>query len=144
MAAQAAKPKTAHKVTTKRRPRSHLGDEEKKAIVTIATENPRLTHQQIADLKDVERSTVSRILAEYKIDARKNEEFKAHRADVFAGLQHRILKNITDEEIKKAPLQVKMMSVGIAYDKERLERGESTENIGIVGKLIREIRDESD
>lgn len=100
---------------------------DRQAIINTYTQAPTLTHSQIAKLNNCDRTTVSKILSKYAIDREKLEEFKNHRADILAGLQQRIALSITDEEIKKAPTQVKSMMFGVFFDKERLERGQSTD-----------------
>jgi hypothetical protein len=63
--------------------------------------------------------------------------FKMHRADLFAGQQQRVLSAITDTDIKKASLRDKVISAGILFDKERLERGQSTSNSSIIMSVVR-------
>lgn len=128
----------AHKVTPVQvnpsRPSSRHGRNQyrdtpvdRQAIIDTYTQAPSLTHTQIAKLHDCDRTTVSKILSKYAIDHAELEEFKAHRADILAGLQRKIALAITDDEIKKAPAQVKSMMFGVFYDKERLERGQATD-----------------
>jgi hypothetical protein len=64
--------------------------------------------------------------------------FKIHRADLFAGQQARVLSAITDADIKKASLRDKVISAGILFDKERLERGQSTSNSSIILSVVRQ------
>ena len=66
------------------------------------------------------------------------EEYKSNRADYLAGLQWRILKSIDNADIKKTPFNLRVISAGILYDKERLERGQSTAIID-AGELTRDI-----
>jgi len=54
------------------------------------------------------------------------EAFRMHRADILALEQQRILSHITDADIKRAGIKDKAVSIGILYDKERLDRGQST------------------
>jgi len=55
--------------------------------------------------------------------------YKANRADMFATIQSQLLNNIVPDDIKKASLSQKVIATGILYDKERLERDLSTQNI---------------
>lgn len=100
-----------------------------------------LTQEDIAGMIGIERSTVSKILKSFKVHKEQVETFKDERADAMAVIQREILSNITVDEIKKAPLQTKMMSYGILYDKERLERGQSTSNESIIVTQIRDMRE---
>jgi hypothetical protein len=140
MAAQVADPRKTQS-TRKRGKGNYLKEEEKQEIITTALTNPNLTQDQIGALTNVDRSTVSRLLADYRIVKDNVDFYKENRADIFAGIQQKILTGITDAELQKAPVQVKMMALGVIYDKERLERGQSTENIGLITKVIRELRD---
>lgn len=56
------------------------------------------------------------------------ENYKNNRADVLAGLQDKLLRSVTDETIKKANIRDLAIAYGTFYDKERLERGQSTQN----------------
>ncbi len=124
----------------KRRPRTKTTDVEKKEIITLATNNPALTHQDIADITDVNRSTVTRVLQTYNIDKIQLDNYKNHRGDIFAGLQHRLIVSCTDEDIKRAPMGSRILAAAQLYDKERLERGQSTENVHQVTDIIRRIK----
>jgi len=110
----------------KRRPRTKLVEREKNEIAAIAAANPALTHQDIADITDVDRSTVTRVLQEYNLDKDHVDSFKAHRADILAGFQAKLLKSVTDDDIKAASLLQRMSALGIAFDKEQAERGVTT------------------
>jgi hypothetical protein len=77
------------------------------------------------------------------------EEFKQHRGDVFARLQaksiglqfrivedlDRILPTLTDSQ-KASLLHTLTVVSGTAFDKERLERGQSTQNHSIMTRML--------
>lgn len=107
----------------RRRPRSKLTDDEKQIIATTAQQNQNLTHEQISALTGVERSTVTRVLKRYGIIRERVESFKLNRADIFAGMQERLLSSITAAEIKKMPPGSKILATAQLYDKEAIERG---------------------
>ncbi len=88
-----------------------------------------LTHQQIADLVGCSKTNVTERLqtVTQEIDSVKN--FKKHRADTFAVIGHRLINSLTPEVIKEMSGLQMMTAAGIAYDKERLERDLSTENV---------------
>lgn len=144
MAAQVAKPETK-RVTTLRTKRSKdkaTGKTPKQqAIIEVAKSHPELSTHQIGKLAGADHSTVSRTLAKYNIEQQHLEAFKGARADILAGLQMRILTTCTDEDIKKAPFGSRILAAVQLYDKERLERDQTTENVGIMAKVIKEIRD---
>ena len=109
-------------------------------IIKVAQEHPDLSLTQIGQLCDVAHTTVMRTLARYGIDKGQVEEYKSHRADVFAGLQHRLLVSCTDDDIKKAPMGSRVLAAAQLYDKERLELDKSTSNVGVVVDLIKRLQ----
>jgi hypothetical protein len=111
-----------------------------KTIIKAKQEHPDLTTREIAKMVDCDHSNVVRTLQRYGIDQQATEDFKARRADVFAGLQERILKSITDEAIQKTPAIQLVTAASILYDKERLERGESTSNVSVLVGAIKELQ----
>jgi hypothetical protein len=110
-------------------------------IIKLKQDNPTLTTREIGKLADCNHSNVVRTLALYNIEQQEIEQYKKNRSNIFAGLQSRILKNITNEDIEKASLQVKAMAFGVLYDKERLENGQSTDNVSIISTLVKDLRE---
>jgi hypothetical protein len=98
-------------------------------ILALQTEQPKATERAIAAQADVSASYVHEVLERYGLTKNLVRDYKNNRADILTGLQHRIIKSITEQDIQKAPLAARMMAIGISYDKERLERGQSTNNI---------------
>lgn len=98
---------------------------DRQAVIDTFQKAPQLSHSEIATLNDCDRTTVCKILTDYRIEKAELEEFKSNRADILAGLQLRLTKTITDEEIKKAPLGTRILASCQLYDKERIERGQS-------------------
>jgi hypothetical protein len=92
-------------------------------IIATKTENPQLNNTQIGKLINTPRETVSKVLTRYGIDMGAVESYQKHRADIFDALQHRIIASVTDDDINKATLMQRMASVGVLYDKMRIERG---------------------
>ena len=109
-----------------------------------------LTNVEIARAQRVDQSTVWRFLQRAKPEIQALEAFKAHRSDYLATLQARcidvqvrVLQTFTDDVIgalsprdKSALLFATNAVSGTAYDKERLQRGLSTENHSIVRRLL--------
>ena len=58
--------------------------------------------------------------------------YKEQRADILSAQQLRVISAITDSDIKKASLRDKVIAAATLYDKERLERGQSTGNISVL------------
>ena len=98
-----------------------------------------LTHQQMADELGVSRPVVTKALAKIPdavLESVTVEDFKENRPDIFASLQQEMLKHITPDKIKKASIQQLITAAAILYDKERLARGESTENVAVLNANI--------
>lgn len=99
------------------------------AAIIDLIENKGLTTGQAAKLLGCDRSNISQRLKVVGVQPGYLKKYKDNRADVFAAYQSIILDSITPNDLKKAGLSQKMMGFGVLYDKERLERGQSTENI---------------
>lgn len=138
MAAQANAGNSQIPVTRKGRKKRVVADRQE--VIRTAEVNPNLSHQDIATLHNVERSTVSKILADYSLTQSKVNGFKEQRADILAGLQARMLISITDEDIKKMPGGSRVLAAAQLFDKERLERDLSTSNVASVHADIAAIK----
>lgn len=109
-----------------------------------------LSTADIAQHQGVAPSTVFRFLQQTKPERQALEVFKKERGDVFArlaakslDLQERVLDTYDERVVaalkpheKGSLLHALNIQAGTLYDKERLERGQSTENLSILGKLI--------
>ena len=84
---------------------------------------------EVAKLCGCSKQNVQQRLKAVAFDKTDFENFKKSRGDVFAFIQSKLLNSIDSEEIKKMPVYQRVVSVGILYDKERLERGLATERI---------------
>jgi IS30 family transposase len=115
-----------------------------------------LSNAEIATLQGVNESTVWRFLERTKPEQEALERFKNTRADEMANLhgkavqvQHlaldRMRAELSDDAIanalspsqKAGYLNAATIAGGTAFDKERLERGESTQNLSVLSKLLR-------
>jgi hypothetical protein len=95
-------------------------------ILKIKEQHPDLSTHKIAGLVPCHHTSVIKCLTKYHIDAKGLESYKQHRGDIVAGVGERIIKSVTDDDIKRMPIGQRIMSYGILYDKERLERGQAT------------------
>ena len=104
----------------------------------------------IAKHQGVDRVTVWRYLHDHKLETKHIETFKAYRADLLAGLQSdslslqkRILATFDDGILsvlkpgeKTGLLMALNATSGTTFDKERLERGQSTQNVSLISKMM--------
>ena len=89
-----------------------------------------LTQVEIAKFFGCTKQAIHQRISPFKEDLEALPSFKSFRADVLAFHQRRILSRLTEDDLKKASGYQKVGMFGILYDKERLERGETTQNIG--------------
>lgn len=109
-----------------------------------------LTTLEIAQHQGVAPSTVWRFLDRSQPQMEALEQFKGGRADVLAELQaksldvqDRILDSLDDRVLatltpyqKSGLLHALNVQAGTLYDKERLERGQSTTNVSLIAKMM--------
>lgn len=77
------------------------------------------------------------------MDAHKDDisTFRDAKADIFAAEQLWYLSHITQEKLEGTAAKDLVEMAKKAYEKERIELGESTENVAVVVKHIREIKE---
>jgi len=118
-----------------------------KQLVILETKggHPELTVREIARLADTTHPHVIRTLQKFGLSTRRDVElFKANRSSVFAGIQGDLVKTyytLSDEQKQKLVQRRGLVDMGIAYDKERLEEGLSTENVLAVIADLEAIRE---
>ncbi len=110
-----------------------------------------LSTYQIAKVVDANQSTVHRFLKKIEPERQAVEAFKANRAEVLATLQaknltiqDKILDQLDDDGLLGALTPSQMSGIvfalnsqhGTLFDKERLERGQSSQNISVVSRMI--------
>lgn len=91
--------------------------------------NKGLNYSQIARVLKCSKNNVIQRLKTVGYNQQSLENFKKHRGDIFAFIQSKLLNSINDETIKEMQPYQRIISTGVMYDKERLERGQSTQNI---------------
>uniref|UniRef100_A0A6M3J291 Putative DNA binding, helix-turn-helix domain containing protein n=1 Tax=viral metagenome TaxID=1070528 RepID=A0A6M3J291_9ZZZZ len=101
-----------------------------------------LTYEEIGTLLGCNKSNIAYHLEKLGLNGELEdlEAWKKHKADILALKQREILKTLNLTELKKIPPGSRVVSFGILYDKERLERGQSTENLA-VDTLLRDLDD---
>lgn len=88
-----------------------------------------LSYQQVADIIGCHKSNVIRRLQHVGYDKDEVNHYKQYRADYLTFQQLRIDKYITNDKLKKSSAAQLVLMKCQLYDKERIERGLSTENI---------------
>ena len=90
-----------------------------------------LTHKEIAAIAGVAQQTISERIKKYSTHIQSLDKYKKHRGDILAVTQSRIINSLSDEDIQKSSAYQRVGMFGILYDKERLERDKSTQNLAI-------------
>jgi len=75
------------------------------------------------------RANISERLGKYEEDVKALPDFKRNKADMLAMYQRRILNTLTPEDIEKQSAYQRVGMFSILFDKERLERDLSTDNV---------------
>ena len=99
----------------------------------LQLKDKNLTDEEIATILGCNRSNVSRRLAEHAPRLQRIDNYKKYRADVLTDLQIKVLDNVTDAKLKESSATQLITGMAILYDKERLERGQSTSNMSVAG-----------
>ena len=109
-----------------------------------------MSDADIAKHQGVQRTTVWRFLQQRQEELTALNIYKEHRADYLTALhgeavslQKRIIATFDDAVLlalkpseKTGLLMALNATAGTVFDKERLERGESTSNVAIIGKIM--------
>lgn len=113
-----------------------------------------LNKAEIAKTQGVPTSSIQRFLENYEIQKKDTEAYKFNRAELFSytGAKfHRVASSIADElqndidngvtaalePDQKAKLARDVSVIlGVVFDKERLERGQSTQNHSLITKMM--------
>lgn len=88
-----------------------------------------LTDSEIAKLVGCHRSSVSQQLRPHREALKNLDTFKNRRADIMALLGRQLLYSLSESDIKAMPPGSRVLAYCQLYDKERLERNQSTENV---------------
>ena len=100
-------------------------------ILKTKAEHPDLTVREIAAVSKCDHALVVRTLKRYGIKQVNVDQFKRCRADIYAGLQEKVLSSITEDDIKRTSMAARVLSAMQLNTNERLERGMSTNNTSI-------------
>lgn len=90
---------------------------------------------QIGKLLGCHNSNISRRLQTVSEDIDLTDKYVNNRAKIFAYHQRKIIQSITPTDISKAGLLEKVKSASFLYNAERLETGQSTQNIAYADML---------
>jgi len=98
----------------------------------IELRNKGLTYKEIGAIIGVSEQAIYQRLSIFRTSVDNLDSVKANRADTYAVVGDAVLNSVTAGDIKSASLLQRVTAVGILFDKERLERGQSSINISVV------------
>jgi hypothetical protein len=107
-------------------------------LLQIAKDNPDKTMKEMAEMVGCHAITLVKTLKKHGYSSEDLQSFKKDRADILAIFQAKLLDSLSDEDMDEIhPLsRVKMLEV--FHRIERLERGESTENVSSLVAFVEE------
>ena len=100
-----------------------------KDIISLAKREPSMSRREIAKELKVSRNTVDKALGKVSDFKEEVELFRKQRGDILDDKQRLILAAIDSKKVGEAKLRDLAVAAGILFDKNRLERGLSTNNI---------------
>ena len=105
--------------------------------------NHNLSYNRIAKIQGVTTQAVHQRLRQF-LPTAETDLYKSNRADILANAQLKILTQLDQPRLKKAGLRDLVVSAGIHYDKERLERGLSSQNVSynVITEQLKKIDEE--
>jgi len=130
-----------------------LSDEKKVVIKSLVDSGN--SYREVQKVIPVSIGYITRIVKEFESNRELIEFYRANRTDILLkaqldsmALQEAIRNSITEEDIGKWTPDQKArwhqaltIDHGTKFDKERLERGESTENVSVIVQALHEIKE---
>ena len=140
----------AKKRRINQKPRYSVSDERKVVVKSLVDAD--MPYSQIRDITGLSNGYISRIVKEFEESKPLVEHYKKNKIEILMksqaqnlSLQDAIRNRVTEEYIDSwTPTEKQRwfsglgVDFGIKYDKERLESGQSTENVGVVVKAMHE------
>jgi hypothetical protein len=121
------------------KPRPQLPKGVKQEVVSLAV-NTRKTPKQIAEITGVKRSLVNQITMMVRKYMPGLNNFKDMRTDVYALEEMRYMDFITDKKLKNTSARDLASMAKAAWEKDRIQRGQATDNVAVIVKYIRELK----
>ena len=101
--------------------------------------NNNLSYRQIADMQGVTPQAIHSAIKDL-LPVPETKTYKENRADILAHIQLKLLSQLDDDRLKRMPAASAVLAACQLYDKERLERGMSSENIQLIHADIAKIK----
>ena len=112
----------------------------RETALKLKVEN-KLSYAEIGATLGVSKQSVHQVIAPLLKDIEAAEEYKTKRADILANKQRILLTALDEAKIQNMSGRDLAIAAGVLFDKERLERGQSTGNISLLHRIIEESPD---
>jgi hypothetical protein len=109
-----------------------------KIDVMALAENTKMNVADIARVTGFNRQTVEKIVGDVRANRDLIEQYRSVREDFFAYEELQYLSHVTDEKLTNTAAKDLVSMAKTAYDKSRLEGGESTENVAVIVGAIKD------
>ena len=119
-------------------PVKKISDDKKVAVKSLV--DAGMSYQKVSEIVGVANGSITNIVREFESNREIVEYYKKNRADLLAYDQIKYRSHITEEKLEKASARDLEIMRGVCYDKERLEKGQSTENVSVIIEYIRELK----
>ena len=89
--------------------------------------NHFLSYDAVAKIQGVTKQAIHNRI-KHLLPNNDTQYYQDHRANILSHIQLKLLSQVDSPRLKKVNIRDAVISAGILYDKERLERGQSTTN----------------
>lgn len=124
------------------RPSGYSGQKNIDRDKVVALRRKGLSMREIAKILGCSQQAIFYHLHQAGADQEQIDSYKANRADYLAALQLRMLSSLSPADVAKMPGGSRVLAACQLYDKERLERGKTTNNTAMLVLQIPDTRDE--
>ena len=123
------------------KPKNIDPDTERVAMLAMNTD---LGQDAIASTLMIPEGKVKRIMKLIEKYRPEMDHFKANKADYFTLEQLRYKDFITDDKLERTPARDLVAMAKTVWEQERVERGESVDNVAVIVKHIKELKAQED
>jgi len=99
-------------------------------ILSFVDRNPDASIRDVAKVGGCSTMTVIRLLKKHGFSPGELQAFKKERADIYALFQSKLIDTLTEDDLKLVHPLSRLKMMEIFHKMERLERNQSTENVG--------------
>jgi transposase len=121
-------------------PGRRISDDKKVVVKSLV--DAGMSYQKVSEIVGVAKGSITNIVREFEASRELVAYYEKNRSDLLAHDQIVYRSYITPDKLEKASARDLEIMRGVCYDKERLERGKSTENVSAIVEMIRRMKEE--